>query len=326
MKIDHSTVNLQAQHEASSHREISFEYADDFSRVLAESRAAPIDAPVRSQDEVPHQLLFMLQQLITLLFRIISNQAAEALPAEAGCARATSPTSPTSPTSTAPDAGPRMQWTSTQRELVIESESSQFSAQGTIRTADGQCLSFSLDLNRARFFACESTLVQTGSVVLRDPLVLNLASQGVELSGARFAFDLDADGISEAIPELAGGSAFLALDRNSDGRITDGRELFGTRTGNGFADLANLDDDGNGWIDAADRAYAQLCLWSGSDGAGQLRTLAQEGIGALALAHIDTPFSLTDAQNRLLGQVRQSGVYLREDGRPGSMQQVDLAV
>lgn len=320
MKIDQSKVNLQAQHEASSHREISFEYSDDFSRVLAESRAAPIDGPTGSRDDAQRHLLFLLQHLITLLFRIISNQSAEAPPSGTGCE------SVPPPDSAAPDAGRRMQWKSIQREWLIESENSQFSAQGTIRTADGQCLSFSLNVNQARFFSCESTLVQTGSVVLRDPLILNLSTQGVELSGGRFVFDLDADGISEAIPELAGGSVFLALDRNGDGRIADGQELFGTRSGNGFADLATLDDDGNGWIDAADRAYAQLCLWSGSEDPAQLRTLTQEGIGALSLAHIDTPFSLTDEQNRHLGQVRHSGVYLREDGRVGSMQQVDLAV
>ncbi len=320
MKIDQSTVNLQAQHEASSHREISFEYSDDFRRVLAENRTASLDGTTSRLEEAPQKLLFLLQHLITLLFRIISKQGDEISPTEAGCRLATPPAS------AAPVAERRVHWTTTQRELVIESESSQFSAQGKIRTADGQCLSFSLDLNQARYFSCESTLVETGSVVLRDPLILNLAMQGVDLSGRRFVFDLDADGVSEAIPELAGASAFLALDRNGDGRIADGRELFGTRSGNGFADLATLDDDGNGWIDAADRAYAQLCLWSGSEDKAQLRTLAQEGIGALGLAHIDTPFSLTDAQNRLLGQVRHTGVYLREDGQAGTMQQIDLAV
>ena len=142
----------------------------------------------------------------------------------------------------------------------------------------------------------------------------------------RFRFDLLGDGNKVDVPVVAQGSGFLVLDAVGAGKVESGRQLFGPASGDGFADLAKYDSDANGWIDAADRAYAQLCLWSGREDPAQLRTLTQEGIGALSLAHIDTPFSLTDEQNRHLGQVRHSGVYLREDGRVGSMQQVDLAV
>ena len=64
------------------------------------------------------------------------------------------------------------------------------------------------------------------------------------------------------------------------------------------------------------------------DGEGQdaLSTLAQRSVGALYLDSVETPFSLTDSENRLLAQVRASGVYLREDGGVGTLQQVDLAV
>ena len=41
------------------------------------------------------------------------------------------------------------------------------------------------------------------------------------------------------------GNAFLSLDKNSDGIINDGSELFGAASGNGFADLAKYDEDGN---------------------------------------------------------------------------------
>ena len=57
-----------------------------------------------------------------------------------------------------------------------------------------------------------------------------------------------------------------------------------------------------------------------------MSTLGEKGVGALYLGSVDTPFSLTDGDNRVLAQIRASGVYLSEDGRAGSLQQIDLAV
>ena len=73
--------------------------------------------------------------------------------------------------------------------------------------------------------------------------------------------------------------------------------------------------------------FALLRIWApDGDGRDGLSTLAQRGVGALYLDSVDTPFSLTDSENRLLAQIRASGVYLREDGGVGTLQQVDLAV
>ena len=66
-------------------------------------------------------------------------------------------------------------------------------------------------------------------------------------------------------------------------------------------------------------------LWTPeAEGPGHLRTLQEAGVGALALAAADTPFSLRTADNRTLGAVRATSVYLREDGGVGSTQQIDL--
>ena len=168
---------------------------------------------------------------------------------------------------------------------------------------------------------------QSGSLELRDPLAINFNGKAAELTGTRFEFDLDVDGTVERIPWLAAGSAWLAFDRNGDGCINDGGELFGTRSGNGFADLACLDDDGNRWLDEADTAFGQLRLWEQDEtGAGTLNTLGERGIGAIYLGSAQTPFALTDAENEKRGYIRASGVYLREDGGVGTVQQVDLAV
>lgn len=83
----------------------------------------------------------------------------------------------------------------------------------------------------------------TEIVDLTDPLVINLDGNIAGLSDQKFMFDIDADGEEESISYLQGGSGYLALDKNGDGVINDGSELFGTKSGDGFADLAEYDAD-----------------------------------------------------------------------------------
>jgi hypothetical protein len=54
--------------------------------------------------------------------------------------------------------------------------------------------------------------------------------------------------------------------------------------------------------------------------------LGKRGVGAIYLGHVATPFDLKDDNNQLLGQVRSSGLYLDEEGKTGTVQQVDLVI
>jgi len=147
------------------------------------------------------------------------------------------------------------------------------------------------------------------------------------LQDSRFGFDINADGKAESVPLLAGGSGYLALDLNGNGKIDSGAELFGPASGSGFADLARYDQDGNGWIDSNDPVFGKLKAWTpDQDGAGTLTSLASLGVGALYLGNAATPFALRGAGNASLGAVSGSGLYLTEDGRAGSLQEVDLTV
>lgn len=208
-----------------------------------------------------------------------------------------------------------------------ESETTTFAAEGTVRTADGREIAFKLDAAMSRSFSMSvSESFRAGDAVLKDPLMLDFAGPAAALSDVRFAFDLDADGSKEQVP-LAGGRGMLAFDRNGNGRIDDGRELFGPTTGNGFEELAALDEDGNGWIDEADSGFAQLRLWRpDAEGAGTLQTMKQANAGAFHLGRVDTPLSLRNAANETLGEMRATGIYLREDGSAGTVSQVDLSV
>ncbi|MGN8003722.1 hypothetical protein ACTJKQ_11035 [Acidovorax sp. 22279] len=248
------------------------------------------------------------------------------------------PATPTSRLDTTPtaDAGrPRAGWglLVEQREVVVETESTQFAAQGTVRTADGQEIRFSLQLDMQRSYRQESSFsLRLGDAVAVDPLVINFDGSAAQLQDLRFAFDLDSDGQTDNVPLLSGNRGYLALDLNHNSRIDNGRELFGPGTGNGFAELAAYDSDGNGWIDEADPVFQQLQVWTpsadGAEGAGSLRTLADVGVGvgALSTNAIATPFALRTADNASLGTVRSTSVYLRENGSVGTVQQVDLTV
>jgi hypothetical protein len=209
-----------------------------------------------------------------------------------------------------------------------ESETTTFSASGMIRTADGAEIRFDLGFAMSRSYSESVSVSLRGGEQrrLQDPLVLDFGGPAAALSDLRFDFDLDGDGTKEKVP-LLGGSGYLALDRNANGRIDDGRELFGPTSGNGFDELAALDGDGNGWIDENDAAWSQLRIWRpDAQGVGTLQTLAEAGVGAFYLGRADTQFSFNNAANETLGMMRASSIYLREDGSVGTVSQVDLAV
>lgn len=212
-------------------------------------------------------------------------------------------------------------------ESYTEVEQTRFAASGTVKTSDGREINFELALSMTRSFHEErSVSLRAGDAVRKtDPLVLNFAGTAAQLSSQRFAFDLDSDGNTEQINFLAPGSGFLVFDRNQDGKINNGRELFGPQSNDGFAELAALDDDANGWIDENDAAFAKLQVWT-RDGWGndQLQTLSQAGVGAIALSRVGTPFDIKTNDNTLLGQIRSSGIFLQESGGAGTIQQIDL--
>jgi hypothetical protein len=214
------------------------------------------------------------------------------------------------------------------QERYVEQERMSFNAQGTVRTADGREIDFSVALNMSREFVQESNLeIRAGSAVKIDPLVINFDGLGAGLTQTRFEFDLDSDGTAEQIASLRSGNGYLALDRNGDGIINNGGELFGPSSGRGFAELAAFDEDGNNFIDEADSIYHQLRIWMiNEDGSSQLAALGDKNIGAIFLGHVSSPFQLKGSDNQSLGEVANSGVYLTEDGKVGVVQEINLTV
>ena len=136
-----------------------------------------------------------------------------------------------------------------------------------------------------------------------SPLMINLRSNSAQYHLTSAAngvlFDIDADGNRDQVAWTQSGSevAFLALDRNHNGSIDDGSELFGTatmlstgrRAANGFDALYDLDGGpgtSDGQVRPSDAAYGELRLWidddhNGVSGPGELITLSDADVTAV---------------------------------------------
>ena len=211
----------------------------------------------------------------------------------------------------------------------MEEEHTTFATQGTVKTADGRELSFNLEFGMSRRFEeyYEENVV-TSIKSFKDPLVINLNTNIAQVSDQKFFFDLDCDGEEEEISSLQAGSGFLALDRNGDGKINDGSELFGTKSGDGFKDLSRYDSDGNGWIDEADPIWEKLLIWTKDEnGEDKMYHLSDLGVGAIGLSRVGTQFSLnSEKTNETNAMIRKTGIFLYENGTVSTLQHLDMAV
>ena len=128
-----------------------------------------------------------------------------------------------------------------------------------------------------------------------SPIILDLDGDGLQLTSTEdgTVFDLDGDGKKDKTAWTKSGQgfddAFLVLDRDKNGSIDSGKELFGDQHGaaNGYEELAKLDSNKDGKIDKDDSAYSELKLWAdidgdGQSGEGELKTLAEMGVTSIS--------------------------------------------
>lgn len=212
------------------------------------------------------------------------------------------------------------------QEYFREEAQMSFSALGAVKTADGRTIDISLDLNLSRSFTSTSVTSFTAGTAV-DPLVVNYNGSSAELTAKKFSFDLDNDGNNENISFVKQGSGFLVFDKNADGVINNGSEMFGPSTGSGFLELQSYDEDGNNWIDENDSIYDRLQIWTKDEkGNDKLFAIGQVGIGAIYLGGISSNYELKDSSNTLQGAIRETSVFLREDATAGTIQHIDLCV
>ena len=168
-----------------------------------------------------------------------------------------------------------------------------------------------------------------------DPLVVDLGGDGILTEGlsAGIHFDHEGDGFRELSGFVNAEDGLLVLDRNGDGQINDGSELFGDNTrlldgtlaANGFAALSEMDDDKDGVIDKNDTVFSQLRLFqdlnqNGQTDAGELFSLEEKRIAGLHIAYQDSSYV-----DKFGNAHRQLGSYMMEDGETRSLTDVVFA-
>jgi len=208
-----------------------------------------------------------------------------------------------------------------------ESETTSFSASGVAVTEDGREIDFGINVSMSRqFMQYMNVSYPSMQNALTDPLVVNIGTDSAKVSDQKFKFDIDMDGTLDNISMPTKGSAFIAFDKNEDGIINDGSELFGTMSGDGFKDLSEYDSDGNGWIDENDEVFDKLKVWyKDENGKDVLMSLKDADIGAIFLGEQESEFSLNNQIGNTSAVIRSSGIFLRESGGVGTVQHVDIA-
>ncbi|NQY79303.1 MAG: hypothetical protein HRT47_03215 [Candidatus Caenarcaniphilales bacterium] len=177
------------------------------------------------------------------------------------------------------------------------------------------------------------TSMQIGDMLLKDvetmsihrhstPLILDLDGDGIDLSSIEdgVTFDLTGDGVRDETAwtdaQNSFDDAFLVLDKNNDGQVNSGKELFGDQNGqdNGFDELATYDTNNDGVINSDDEVFEDLKLWADMDadgkvGEGEMKSLAELGIKSLNTGFTGEKGDVTDEHGNDLSM---QGSFTRE--------------
>ena len=165
----------------------------------------------------------------------------------------------------------------------------------------------------------------------RDPLTLDLDGDGLETTGINtttpILFDHNGDGVKTATGWVKSDDAFLVFDRNNNGTIDSGKELFGDATAlytggtaaDGFAALAQEDTNHDGLVNSSDANWSKLKLWrdlnqDGISQSNELFTLSSQNVAALKVASTDHSQTLANGN-----QIADLGGYLKTDGSNGTL-------
>ena len=161
-----------------------------------------------------------------------------------------------------------------------------------------------------------------------DPLIFDLDGDGIKttsLDQSCTYFDLDNNGFAERTAWVDASDGLLVLDRNNDGQITSGQELFGDQTllangaraASGFEALKEFDSNRDGRIDAKDEVYSKLKIWRDLNGDGISQAEELKGLSDYNIASISLSSTSSNASDVMNNIQRRVGSFIKTDGSGG---------
>lgn len=162
--------------------------------------------------------------------------------------------------------------------------------------------------------------------VPKDPLLIDIDGDGIETTSVENGvyFDQENDGFAEKSAWVGKDDGVLAYDKNNNGRIDDGNELFGdsyvktdgTLATSGFDALSDLDSNGDGIINSEDTNFQSIKILKGD---GTLLSLEEAGISTISLNSKNSVIRDGNGNRQLT-----SGTYTKTDGTTGKISDYEL--
>jgi hypothetical protein len=185
-------------------------------------------------------------------------------------------------------------------------------------------------------YTCERPNPKDGLPDSNCPIVIPMGSDRqphfTDLSRG-VLFDIDADGDRDRISwtDPSSSTVFLALDRNGDGAVTDGSELFGNWTAqppsakpNGFIALAEFDNpskggNGDGVISELDTVFADLWLWHDANQDGQSQPEELLSVPESELSELDLRYHESKRRDQFGNLLRYRAKAILVGGQTGAI-------
>lgn len=151
-----------------------------------------------------------------------------------------------------------------------------------------------------------------------SPMVLDLNGDGINtlaLEDSSVAFDVNGDGVVERTGWVRDDDGLLALDRNGNGLIDDGNELFGGDVGHGVTELTALDTNHDGLLSADDADFAALLVWQDTNLDGVSQSEELQSLAAHGIASIDLGFGQDEVRRNAGNVLFETSRASTTDGR-----------
>ncbi len=212
-------------------------------------------------------------------------------------------------------------------ERVVEQQSLSYQMQAQL-SIDKQEISIEYQLDLSSNYTRINSF-KSSAAALKDPLIIQFGNQSLGNIKEKVQFDVNNDSQMNSLPVFSGDVGYLVFDKNNNQKVDNGSELFGPNTGNGFAELATLDSNNNGFFDPQDQNFQQVFIWQPSTKSREdnnLISLSQAGITAIYLTPINTPFNFRDNNGEVSAQLRQSSFAIKENKQALGVHQLDLQI